>query len=97
MRIDRFLKVARIIKRRTVAKEVIDQDRVKVNGNVAKPGTKLAVGDEIEIEFGNRIVTYEVLDLLESTKKEDADKMYKVTKEERIERPEFKENQNKFL
>ncbi|PKY90673.1 hypothetical protein CYJ57_00425 [Falseniella ignava] len=85
MRLDKFLKVSRIIKRRTVAKEVADQGRVKANGQVAKSSTKLKVGDELEIQFGQRIVTYRIVSLLDSAKKEDAEKMYEIIQEERIE------------
>ena len=85
MRLDKFLKVSRIIKRRTVAKEVADQGRVKVNGQVAKSSTKLKPGDELEIQFGQRIVTYRIVTLLDSAKKEDAEKMYEIIQEQRIE------------
>lgn len=84
MRLDKFLKVSRIIKRRTVAKEVADQGRVKINGNVAKSSSQIAVGDELEIAFGQRIVTYEVLALMDSTKKDDAKDMYRIIAEEGI-------------
>ncbi|AXY26541.1 hypothetical protein CL176_11340 [Suicoccus acidiformans] len=86
MRLDKFLKVSRLIKRRTVAKEVSDQGRIQINGKVAKSSTKVAVGDEMTIEFGNRYLTVRVEELKESTKKQDADEMYTVIKEERIER-----------
>ncbi len=77
MRIDRFLKNARIIKRRTVAKEACDQGRVLVNGKSAKPGTEVTVGDEIEISFGNSDIKLEVLELLEHVPKERAQDLYK--------------------
>lgn len=83
MRLDKFLKVSRIIKRRSVAKEVADQGRVTINGKVAKSSSKVAVGDELVIRFGNKIATFEVEALLESTKKEDADKMYRLIAEEK--------------
>ena len=60
MRLDKFLKVSRIIKRRTLSKEISQSERVKVNGKVAKPSTKLKVGDIIEIEFGRTILTVKV-------------------------------------
>lgn len=78
MRIDKFLKNARIIKRRTVAKEACDQGRITVNGKTAKPGTELKVGDEIYIQFGNGSLKVEVAALLESCRKEDAPTMYRV-------------------
>ena len=63
MRLDKFLKVSRIIKRRTLSKEISESSRVKVNGKVAKPSTKLKVGDEIEIEFGRSRLTVKVKEL----------------------------------
>ncbi|MGO4941177.1 RNA-binding S4 domain-containing protein [Ruoffia tabacinasalis] len=85
MRLDKFLKVSRLIKRRTVAKEVADQGRITINGNVAKSSSAVAVGDELTIRFGNRLMTVEVNELQESTKKEDAQNMYKIISEERLE------------
>lgn len=82
MRLDKYLKVARIIKRRTVAKEVADQGRVTLNGNVAKSSSQVSVGDELVIRFGQRLVTYRVLALNDSTKKEDAKEMYELLSEE---------------
>lgn len=84
MRLDKFLKVSRIIKRRSVAKEVADNDRIMVNGRVAKSSTRLEVDDTITISFGNKILTVKVLALLDSTKKEDAQNMFEIIKEERI-------------
>ncbi|WP_017550046.1 RNA-binding S4 domain-containing protein [Salinicoccus carnicancri] len=85
MRLDKFLKVSRVIKRRPLAKELSDEGRVKVNGRTAKAGTDLAVGDEVEIRFGRKVLTFEVLELGAHAKKEDAERMYKVLKEEKIE------------
>ena len=76
MRLDKFLKVSRIIKRRTLANEACDAGRVLVNGKEAKAGHNLKIGDIIEIKFGNNITKVKVLELSESTKKEDAAKMY---------------------
>ncbi len=78
MRIDKFLKVSRLIKRRTVAKEACDQQRVSVNGKTAKAGTEVRVGDVIHITFGNATVTARVRNLNESCKKEDAATMYEI-------------------
>lgn len=86
MRLDKFLKVSRLIKRRTVAKEVADQGRITINGNVAKSSSAVVVGDELTIRFGNRLMTVEVNELQESTKKEDAQNMYKIISEERLEK-----------
>ena len=85
MRLDKYLKVSRIIKRRSVAKEVADKGRIKVNGILAKSSTDLKVGDEIEIRFGNKLFTVRVLEMKDSTKKEDAAKMYEIVSETRIE------------
>ncbi|WP_279012962.1 RNA-binding S4 domain-containing protein [Thomasclavelia cocleata] len=86
MRLDKFLKVSRIIKRRTLSKEISESSRVKVNGKVAKPSTKLHVGDEIEIEFGRSLLTIKVKELREHVLKEDSVMLYEIIKEERIER-----------
>ena len=85
MRLDKYLKVSRLIKRRPVAKEVADKGRIKVNGILAKSSTDLKVGDEIEIRFGNKLFTVRVLEMKDSTKKEDAAKMYEIVSETRIE------------
>ncbi|MGF3071974.1 RNA-binding S4 domain-containing protein [Facklamia sp. P12945] len=82
MRLDKFLKISRIIKRRTVAKEVADQGRVQINSQVAKSSSTVKVDDEITITFGNRVMTIKVKELQESTKKEDAAKMYELISEE---------------
>ena len=70
MRLDKFLKVSRLIKRRTVANEACDAGRVLVNGKTAKESVKIKPGDVIEIQFGTRTVNDEFLDLQETTKKE---------------------------
>lgn len=77
MRLDKFLKVSRLIKRRTVANEACDAGRVTVNGNVAKASVKVKVGDIIEIQFGTKAVKVEVLDLQDTTKKEEAKDLFK--------------------
>ena len=78
MRLDKFLKNSRIIKRRTVAKEACEQGRVEVNGRIAKPGAKLEEGDIIKITFGTSELEVKVDKLLETVKKEDAESMYSV-------------------
>ncbi|SFE36877.1 Ribosomal 50S subunit-recycling heat shock protein, contains S4 domain [Peptostreptococcaceae bacterium pGA-8] len=78
MRIDKFLKNSRLIKRRTVAKDACDQGRVSINGKVAKAGTEVEVGDNVHIAFGNSSIEVKVLLLTESSKKEDAVNMYQV-------------------
>ena len=77
MRLDKFLKVSRLIKRRTVANEACDAGRVTVNGQVAKASVKVKPGDIIEIQFGTRDVKVEVLDIQETTKKEEAKDLFK--------------------
>lgn len=84
MRLDKFLKISRLIKRRTVAKEVADQGRITMNGTVAKSSTNVSIGDKLTVRFGNRLMTVEVAKLQESTKKEDAQYMYKIISEERL-------------
>jgi ribosomal 50S subunit-recycling heat shock protein len=78
MRLDKFLKNSRIIKRRTVAKEACEQGRVEVNGKPAKPGTELKVGDIIKVTFGSSVLEVRVAMLSESVRKEDSGSMYEV-------------------
>jgi ribosomal 50S subunit-recycling heat shock protein len=78
MRLDKFLKVSRIIKRRTVANDACDASHVSVNGRPAKASYDVKVGDEIAISFGARVVRVRVRALLESTKKADAVEMFEV-------------------
>lgn len=78
MRIDKYLKVSRIIKRRTVAAEACDGGRVSVNGKAAKPGTDIKIGDVIEVSFGEKKVKVEVTDVSETMRKDAASSMYKV-------------------
>jgi ribosomal 50S subunit-recycling heat shock protein len=84
MRLDKFLKVSRLIKRRTLAKEVADQGRITINGAVAKASSTVKVGDELTIQFGQKKLTVKVTDLKETTKKEEAASLYEVIREERI-------------
>ncbi len=78
MRIDKYLKVSRIIKRRTVAAEACEGGRVSVNGKTAKPGTDIKIGDVLEVSFGEKKVRVEVTDVSETVRKENAASMYKV-------------------
>ncbi|MFB4168687.1 MULTISPECIES: RNA-binding S4 domain-containing protein [Virgibacillus] len=84
MRLDKFLKVTRLIKRRTMAKEVADQGRITINGNKAKASSIVSVGDELVIKFGQKLVTLEVNALKEAVKKDEAEMLYKVIKEEKV-------------
>ena len=82
MRLDKYLKVSRIIKRRTVAKEACDGGRVSVNGREAKPGSEVKTGDTLEIRFGNRLGRYRILEVQETVRKENAAAMYEVIEED---------------
>jgi len=77
MRLDKYLKVSRLIKRRTVANEACSAGRVLLNGKVAKSGSVVKVGDQIEINFGNKNVKVEVLNVQETVKKEEAKELFK--------------------
>lgn len=77
MRLDKFLKVSRLIKRRTVANEACDAGRVSVNGKPAKASVNVKVGDVIEIMFGTKNVKVEVLDIQETTKKDEAKELFR--------------------
>ena len=77
MRLDKYLKVSRLIKRRTVANEACDAGRVLVNGNVAKASLQVKPGDIIEIQFGTKTVKAEVLQLQDTTKKEEAKELFR--------------------
>ena len=81
MRLDKFLKVSRIIKRRTIANEACDLGRVKINDKISKAFTEVKVGDIIEIKFGENWTKFEVLSLTQSIKKEDACNMAKLVEE----------------
>ena len=80
MRLDKYLKVSRLIKRRTVANEACDSGRVSINGKTAKVSVDVKVGDVIEIHFGDKTVKVMVTDIIETTKKDDAKDMYKYVK-----------------
>lgn len=81
MRLDKYLKVSRLIKRRTVAKEACEGSRVSINSKVAKSSTAIKEGDIIEIQFANRILKAEVINIAEHVKKEDAKEMYRIISE----------------
>lgn len=77
MRLDKFLKVSRLIKRRTVANEACDAGRVMINGKIAKAGSSVKPGDVIEINFGTKPVKAEVLSIQETVKKEEAAELFR--------------------
>lgn len=81
MRLDKYLKISRLIKRRTLAKEVAKNERVLVNGISAKPSKEIKINDEITIEFGNKSVTVKVVSLEASVKKENASALYEFISE----------------
>ncbi|MFO7173130.1 MAG: RNA-binding S4 domain-containing protein [Bacillota bacterium] len=81
MRLDKFLKVSRLIKRRTLAKEVAESGRIQVNGRVAKPSTEVEPGDEIRIDFGRRQLVVRVVDVRESARAAEARELYEVVAE----------------
>ena len=81
MRLDKYLKVSRLIKRRTVAAEAADAGHISVNGRVAKPSTDIKVGDTLELTFGQRTARVEVLSVQETVRKDAAAGMYREIKE----------------
>lgn len=85
MRLDKFLKVSRLIKRRTLAKDAAESEKIMVNDRIAKPSKELQIGDIITIEFGNKIVKIRVRSFEVSTKKADASNLYEFVSEEKKE------------
>jgi ribosomal 50S subunit-recycling heat shock protein len=81
MRLDKFLKVSRLIKRRTVANDACDSERISVNGKSAKASYNVKIGDKITVAFGNKSVTVRVLEIKETTKKSECAGMYEVISE----------------
>ncbi len=86
MRLDKFLKVSRVIKRRTLAKEVADQGRILVNGNKAKASSVVKEGDELQIRFGQKVVTARIDQLRENVRKEQTAEMYTILNEEKLDK-----------
>ena len=84
MRIDKYLKVTRIIKRRTVAKDIVSAERIYVNDRLVKPSYQLKLNDIITIRFGNKKVTVKVINLSEHASKETATSLYELISEEKI-------------
>ncbi|MCR6545337.1 RNA-binding S4 domain-containing protein [Dehalobacterium formicoaceticum] len=84
MRLDKFLKVSRLIKRRTVAKEVCDGGKVSVNGRSAKAGTEVKVGDILELGFGSRMLKVEILAIADTVRADQARDLYKVLQDVKI-------------
>ena len=78
MRLDKYLKISRLIKRRTVAKEVCDGGKVKINGRVAKAGSEVHVGDVLEITFGQKQLQAQIIEIKETVKADEAKNLYKL-------------------
>lgn len=78
MRIDKFLKVSRVIKRRTVAQEACDGGRIEINGKAVKPAKEVKIGDVVAVSFGNNTLRFEVLSVDEKQTKQSAETMYRI-------------------
>lgn len=89
MRLDKFLKVSRLFKRRTVSAEACDRGRVQINSRPAKSGSKVKVGDEITINFNQRIITVKVLELKDHVTKDEASELYELISNEKVELEEI--------
>ena len=81
MRVDKFLKVSRILKRRSVANAAADAERVFVNGRAVKPAFRLKIGDEVSVEFGNRTLRFTIMSLNEKAGKDEAATLYQIKSE----------------
>ena len=81
MRIDKFLKVSRLLKRRTIAQEACDGGRVSVNGRAVKPSYNVKIGDIVELGFNSGAVKFKILDIKETVRKEDAENLYEILPE----------------
>ena len=85
MRIDKYLKVSRVVKRRTVANEVCTAGRVLINDKVVKPGAEVKVGDIVKIQFGNGVTAFRVRMIKETVRKEEASEMYELLEGKEVE------------
>jgi ribosomal 50S subunit-recycling heat shock protein len=81
MRLDKYLKISRLVKRRTVAKKIADQGRIMINGKVGKSSSDLNVGDQLALNFGNKVLVVKVLGLKENAQKDEASELYQVIEE----------------
>lgn len=84
MRVDKYLKTARILKRREAAKKLALQGRIQINGRIAKPSTEVEVGDVLRLEFGYRILEIKILDIQKQVSKQNASLLFEILKEEKI-------------
>ena len=82
MRLDKYLKVSRIIKRRTVANEACSGGRVTLNGKISKPGAEVKIGDIMTIRFGEHVGKYEILSVAETVRKDSAKELYRILEED---------------
>ncbi len=82
MRLDKYLKVSRLIKRRTIAKDIADHERIYINDRIAKPSSDVKIDDIIKIVYGTKRISVKVLDVNEYAKKDDAKQMYEIVLEE---------------
>ena len=94
MRIDKYLKASRILKRRTVSKELAQNERIEINGRIVKPSHEVKVGDTVAITFGTRRLEIRVLSINEPKKKQDAADMYEILSESRIEPQPLEQAEN---
>ncbi|MCF0105380.1 MAG: RNA-binding S4 domain-containing protein [Holdemanella sp.] len=85
MRIDKYLKTSRILKRREAAKELALQGRIKINDRIAKPSSEVEIGDIIEIQFGIRILTVKVMDIQKQVSKQNAQLLFEIISEKKVE------------
>ena len=90
MRIDKYLKLTRLIKRRTVAKELLDRGLFKINDKIAKPSSEVEIGDHVLLVLGRRILEIEVLMTCDYCKKEESNNLYKIIREEIIPNAEIR-------
>ncbi|MBR2067401.1 MAG: RNA-binding S4 domain-containing protein [Solobacterium sp.] len=84
MRIDKYLKVSRILKRRTISKELADNERIEINGRIVKPSHEVCIGDIVGITFGNRKLEIKVLSTQEVKKKQEASDLYEIISETKV-------------
>ena len=84
MRVDKFLKISRILKRRTISKELAHHQRIKINDRIVKPSDEVKIGDILEVQYGSRILGVRILSIQEKVKKETAMEMYEVVFEKRL-------------
>lgn len=84
MRVDKFLKISRILKRRTISKELALHQRIKINDRIVKPSHEVKIGDILEVQYGSRILGVRILSIQEKVKKETAMEMYEVVFEKRL-------------